>query len=44
MLAATGAPREVLMMKVDVEGHEREVLRGANRTMSEGRVHVLVLE
>ena len=39
-----GLNREVLLLKVDVEGHETAVLRGANETMRNGRVHVIILE
>jgi FkbM family methyltransferase len=43
-LASIGAPPNVLVMKVDVEGHERAVLQGANATLHQGRIHLLILE
>ena len=38
------ADREVLILKVDVEGHEMAVLRGAMRQISAGRVPIILLE
>lgn len=39
-----GADEEVLLLKVDVEGHEVAVLDGAARAIGAGRVHVVLLE
>jgi len=36
--------REVLLLKVDVEGHELAVLRGADKAIGEGRVPFILLE
>ena len=36
--------RELLVLKVDVEGHEMAVLRGAMRAIAAGRVPVILLE
>ena len=38
------ADRELLVLKVDVEGHEMAVLRGAMKAIAAGRVPVILLE
>ena len=38
------ANREVLILKVDVEGHEMSVLRGATKAIAAGRVPIILLE
>ncbi len=38
------AARDVLLLKVDVEGHEVAVLDGAREAMAAGRVHAILLE
>jgi len=40
-LAAHPVPAPIRLMKVDVEGHELEVFRGAQRTLSEQRPAIL---
>ena len=35
---------DVLVLKVDVEGHEMSVLQGAKEAIGAGRVHVILLE
>jgi FkbM family methyltransferase len=32
------------VLKIDVEGHEPEVLKGASRMLAEGRIHVMIIE
>lgn len=41
---AVGAAARVGVMKVDVEGHEASLLRGAARLLSEGRIRDIVFE
>ena len=43
-LARLGLPAEVLILKVDVEGHEMSVLHGAAGLMREGRAHMILIE
>jgi FkbM family methyltransferase len=38
------AEREVLLLKVDVEGHEMSVLRGGMKAIAAGRVPIILLE
>lgn len=35
---------DVLVLKVDVEGHEMSVLEGGKRAIAQGRVHIILLE
>ncbi|MEZ5322865.1 MAG: FkbM family methyltransferase [Microthrixaceae bacterium] len=41
-LDAAGLPGEIALIKVDVEGHEHEVLRGAERTIEQSRPQLIL--
>lgn len=43
-LAQRGLLPRVMILKVDVEGHEMAVLRGASEVMRRGRAHLIILE
>lgn len=36
--------QETLILKVDVEGHEMSVLRGAKKAIRDKRIHLILLE